>query len=172
MGTRYRSTEKDILDYLSFQGFDQSGTTLHEVELVGIKRPGWLQIFTFTVSTNSDEAQNTWFGVLRDDQRTTSDFFLLQTEPDQRRVVGRLTEGLITRNRIPVSTAITVALIAVGLLLAGLAFMAVSRGDSAAYGSSAWHGSDSNRYRTDQATPADQKSVDSRVQTVFESEGE
>lgn len=162
MGIRYRSTEKDILDYLSSQGFDQTSTSLRDVELVGIKRPGWLQIFTFTVSTNRDEAHDTLFGVLRDDQRTTSEFFLLQTEADQRRIVGRLTDGLITRNRLPVRTAVTVALIVFGLLLAGLAFVAASRDDSVAYGSSAWHGSDLNRYSTDQATPAD-----SQVQTVF-----
>lgn len=172
MALRYRSTEKDILDYLSSQGFDQTSTTLRDVELVGIKHPGWLQVFTFTVSTYDDEVRNTLFGVLRDDQRATSEFFLLETEAEQRQVVERLTDGLVTRNRRPVSNGIRVALIAFGLLMTCLGFVAVTRDVPASQQSSAEQRTYSGRYSLDRSTPVDESSADARAQTTLEDDGE
>lgn len=159
MALRYRSTEKDMLDYLWSQGFDQSSTRLNNVELVEIKRPGWIQVFTFTVSTFSDEVRTTLFGVLRDDQRATSEFFLLETKTEQRQVVERLCDGLSTRNRRPASNIIRGVLITFGLLITGLALVAVSRDIPASLESSARQHEHSGRIGIDGAIPGNQRPV-------------
>lgn len=172
MAFRYRSTEREICEYLLSQGFDQSNTTVRDVELIGIKRPGWLQVFTFTVSARIDDQQETWFGVLRDDQRTTSEFFLLNTETEQRQVIERLTDGLTTHDRRPASSGVRFVSIGVGVLIAGLALLPVMRDMPGTRSSSADAGNHGRRNSTREVLESNQPPANARAQTKLKRLGE
>jgi hypothetical protein len=172
MALRYRSTENDIRDYLFSQGFDPSLTTVRDVELIGIQRPGWLQVFTFTVSTHDDELDETWFGVLRDDERSTSEFFLLNTETEQRHVVERLTDGLTTRHRRPVSIGVRIASTGVALLISCLALLSSALDSPFSGWISAEAGSQGHPVSTNEVFQADQSSANARAQTKHTQAGE
>ena len=164
MVLRYRSTESEICEYLLSQGFDQSGTRVRDVELIGIQRPGWLQVFTFTVSARDDDQQETWFGVLLDDQRATSEFFLFHTATEQRQVIRRLTDGLTTRGRRPASSGVRIVSIGVGVLIAGLAFLSVARDVASTRRNSAEADSHGRSASTHEVVESNQTSANARVQ--------
>jgi hypothetical protein len=172
MALRYRSTEKEICEYLLSQGFDESRTTVRDVELIGIERPGWIQVFTFTVSARDDDQRETWFGVLRDDQRAASDFFLLSTETEQRQVIERLTDGLTTHDRRPASSGVRFVSIVVGVLIAGLALLPVIRDVPGTRSSSADAGSHGRRNNTRKLLESNQTPANARAQTKLERLGE
>lgn len=97
-----RVTEKDIREWLNREGYFGSSARFEEIELHAIERPGWLQIFRFTVEAKSKAGQ--WeklFGVVRDDerkkrasQRTAIACFAQQDE--QVAMLDEFSEGLLT----------------------------------------------------------------------------
>ena len=67
---RNRSAEKDIRDYLSSMGYQGKSARFEELELHAIQRPGWLQVFRFSV--RAKKPNEDWvllFGALKDDER-------------------------------------------------------------------------------------------------------
>ncbi|MEM7453081.1 MAG: hypothetical protein AAF456_01885 [Planctomycetota bacterium] len=75
-----RATEKDVRDWLNNNGYYGRSAKFQQLELHAIQRPGWKQVFRFTVEAkrkpSSDEGEETkdgeWvtlFGVVRDDER-------------------------------------------------------------------------------------------------------
>ncbi|MDG2013820.1 MAG: hypothetical protein P8J33_09960 [Pirellulaceae bacterium] len=67
---RNGTAEHDVRDWLNNNGYYGRSAKFGELELHAIKRPGWLQVFRFSVAakTTSDEWHDL-YGVLRDDER-------------------------------------------------------------------------------------------------------
>lgn len=70
---RHGSAEKDIRDYLTENGYYGRSARFDELELHGIERPGWLQVFRFSVRVKpAKPGSDQWlllFGAMRDDER-------------------------------------------------------------------------------------------------------
>ena len=65
-----KTAEKDIRDFLSSNGYYGNSAKFIELEIHAIKRPGWLQVFRFTVEAKSvDDQWVTLFGAMKDDER-------------------------------------------------------------------------------------------------------
>ena len=119
-------TEKDLRDHLSGIGYYANSARVHELELVGIERPGWVQIFRCHVEAKHRETG--WaelFGVIRDDERASFEVQLYESAEEQQSAVDDLTDGLITRpgassrERQPLGPVIVAALLLfVGLMAA------------------------------------------------------
>ena len=98
---RNRSTEKDIRDWLSKNGYVGNSTRFVEVELHAIKRPGWLQVFRFEaacVTEAGDKSQ--LFGALRSDERYGKPQIVVDEDVsvrDEQLVIW--SDGLITHKR-------------------------------------------------------------------------
>jgi len=66
-------TELDIRNWLDKNGYFGRTASFEELELHAIRRPGWLQIYRFTVITKSHQGPSTrLFGTVRDDETETS----------------------------------------------------------------------------------------------------
>ena len=96
-----RVTEKDIRDWLDAQDFNGAMARFSELELHAIRRPGWEQVFRFTVSVRQSEMTErcTLFGVLRDDERKTNtsnqlQIVVFQSQPDQQKLLNEWSEGM------------------------------------------------------------------------------
>jgi len=77
-----RSTEKDLRDFLSEQGYYGRSARFLQLELAAIERPGWVQIFEFQVQAKQQNGE--WeelFGVCRSDER--HDLLEVQLFPNQ-----------------------------------------------------------------------------------------
>lgn len=75
-------TEKDLRTYLSNNGYDGQSATFQRLELVGIQRPGWLQLFAFEVlatKTGLDDRRQL-YGLCLDDERSKQFEVLLETD--------------------------------------------------------------------------------------------
>ncbi len=92
-----RTTEKDIRAWLNANGFDRQAAQVTDVELYAVKRPGWLQIFSFRVRMETGEQ----FGVVRDDERLRgkekTQIELFANEASQAAKLAELSEDLIVR---------------------------------------------------------------------------
>ena len=65
-----KTAEKDIRDFLSENGYYGKSAKFTELEIHAIKRPGWLQVFRFTVEAKSvDDEWVMLFGAMKDDER-------------------------------------------------------------------------------------------------------
>ena len=98
---RNKSTEKDIKDWLSQNGYVGNATKFVEVELHAIKRPGWLQVFRFEAAcvTDSDDKQQL-FGAIRSDERYGDPQIVADEDVsvrDEQLVIW--SDGLITHKR-------------------------------------------------------------------------
>lgn len=96
-----KSTEKDIRDWLSKNGFLGKSAEFSEIELHAIKRPGWLQVFRFEVRVKNDQQEcQQLFGAVRCDERYGRPDVIVSRELCERD--AQLTEwsqGLITQPR-------------------------------------------------------------------------
>ncbi len=92
-----RTTEKDIRAWLNANGFEGKAAQVTDVELHAVRRPGWLQIFRFRVTTEAGEL----FGVVRDDERLRgkekTQIELFESEDSQETKLAELSEDLIVQ---------------------------------------------------------------------------
>ena len=142
-----RVTEKDIRDWIAEHGGAGCGLIFAEVELAAIKRPGWLQIFRFEVTVTgrpnlplrqigSDDwdadqaAPVTLFGVVRDDERASTDIRVYVDRAERDNQLHDWSQGLITLGREPMGkTQVTLMLVFAGaasLALVGAAVAAIA----------------------------------------------
>ncbi len=96
-----RTTERDLRDWLSGHGYYGSSAQFDEIELHAIQRPGWLQVFRFSVSAKTEQDQwHELFGVVRDDERYRRlDVEIFQLEADRDEILTEWSTGLIVRRR-------------------------------------------------------------------------
>ena len=91
--------EKDIRDWLSIHGYYGNSAKVHELELHAIKRPGWLQVFRFTVEAKSKAGK--WeklFGTARDDERYKDlTIKAFSSRQRQQQLLNDWSSGLISR---------------------------------------------------------------------------
>ena len=65
-----RVTEKDIRNWLEVHGFCGKSAIFEDLTLHAIQRPGWLQIFRFSLKAKSKDGKwETLHGAVRDDER-------------------------------------------------------------------------------------------------------
>jgi hypothetical protein len=106
---RNRVTEKDIRDWLQQNGYQNSSTVLDSVELFAIKRPGWLQLFSFSGKVRRQspvgEKQpkvDVW-GIALDDERKPAgqqmEVYLFESEDEQANQLATMSEGMLTSNK-------------------------------------------------------------------------
>ncbi len=92
-------TEKDLRKWLNSHGYFGSSAEIQELELHAIQRPGWLQIFRFSIRVKHE--QDGWqqmFGVLRDDERYRRLDIEMFDSLEQRQVVlDEWSQGLIVK---------------------------------------------------------------------------
>ena len=101
---RNRLTEQDIREHLDTLGYCGASAKLRDVELVAIERPGWVQIYRFEGdATDSEETRRSFFGVLKDDQRSAAypQISLFDTEQERRPLLQQHSRGLLTHERHP-----------------------------------------------------------------------
>lgn len=95
------SLEQAIRDQLVRQGYPRHASRIKHARMVAIERPGWVQVWRFTVATKrkdvADPGDITLFGAARDDGRTGTKVLI---STDGCLVQARLAEwshGLIVR---------------------------------------------------------------------------
>ncbi|MBD3673474.1 MAG: hypothetical protein HUJ26_08100 [Planctomycetaceae bacterium] len=95
-----RSTEKDLRDWFSKQGWDGESGRFEELELIAIQRPGWLQVFRFsgTMLDPNDHKQRIC-GYCRDDERHgLFEVVYRDSFRDLHSIFAEWTSELVTRN--------------------------------------------------------------------------
>ena len=94
-------TEKDLRDHLESIGYIGRSARFLRLELTGIERPGWIQLFEFHVEAKKRDGD--WeplFGICRDDERSQTFEVQLLSNPDQQKQSGRFhSETMITLDR-------------------------------------------------------------------------
>lgn len=96
-----KSSEKDIRDWLSQNGYIGKTAQFTEMELHAIKRPGWLQVFRFEaicITAEGNKAQ--LFGAMKSDERYGDPQIQVDGDlaaRDQQLAIW--SEGLITQKR-------------------------------------------------------------------------
>lgn len=99
IGNRY--TERELRDYLTENGYFGNSATFLKLELAGIERPGWVQLFEFHVQAKSQSGE--WkelFGVCRSDERfKTFEVNLYDHAGSQQQAISRQPQQMITRDR-------------------------------------------------------------------------
>jgi hypothetical protein len=116
---RYRATEKDVCDYLTLRGYRGDIARFDCVDLFAIERPGWIQVFKFCVQAfDNDGDSHQFFGVVRDDQRSSTKIHLAHTEEEQSRIAEEWSAGLITSRRRPLGTVQWILLAVFGTFVA------------------------------------------------------
>ena len=97
---RNGTTERDIRDWLTRNGYYGQSAKFEEVELHAIKRPGWLQVFRFSVTAKSAE-EDQWhdlFGVVRDDERYRRfEIEVFHRKHERNKLLTDWSEGMIVR---------------------------------------------------------------------------
>lgn len=109
---RNRVTERDIRDWLQFNGYESGSAILNDVELHAIQRPGWKQLFRFSgkirLGYDAGEAnivddppdRNSVWGVVLTDERKPAhkqtEVFLLDSESAQRQLLQELSADMLT----------------------------------------------------------------------------
>ena len=102
---RNRSSERDVRDYLDSHGYFGNSAKFDYLELHAIERPGWVQVFKFSVRVlDLQEKSCQLYGVVRDDERRGIRFFLAESEGEQSDVASEWSQGLITLCRQPITT--------------------------------------------------------------------
>ena len=119
---RNKVTEQDIREYLHANGFQGPSARFDYVELKAIERPGWVQVFQFSVCvTDEDNDVHRLLGVARDDERKGIEVFLTKSESERDKTMEAWSAGLITLRRQKSSlTPVLLAIFASVLLLAVL----------------------------------------------------
>lgn len=95
-----KSSEKDIRDWLSSNGYPSVGIQFIELELHAIKRPGWLQVFRFELALTLEGQKTVLYGAMRSDERYGKPAIQVHRELGPRNVqLADWSEGLITHRR-------------------------------------------------------------------------
>ena len=117
-------TEKDLRDHLESIGYIGRSARFLRLELTGIERPGWIQLFEFHVEAKKRDGD--WeplFGICRDDERSQTFEVQLLSNPDQQRQSGRFhSETMITHDR-PAAHWIKTLLLMLVLVALGVAIV-------------------------------------------------
>ncbi len=118
---RNRGTEKDVRDYLDQQGWEGKFAQFDYLELFAIQRPGWVQVFKFSLRVPDSEGEwRRWLGVVRDDERNSIQVSLVESELEQEQIAERLSKDFHKARRQPLSK-VQIALVTLGASLVGLA---------------------------------------------------
>lgn len=116
--------EKDIREWLSQNGFFGRSARFKELELHAIQRPGWLQVFRFTVEAKTQTGGwTTFFGAVRDDERSNETTIKTFAKfSDQQRLLADWSANLIRRqsNRSDEVLSMPWVFLSVGGFIAGL----------------------------------------------------
>ena len=123
-GSLFRNnvTEQEIRENLHANGFQGPSARFDYVELKAIERPGWVQVFQFSVCvTDEDDKVHHLLGVARDDERKGIEVFLTELESERDKTLEAWSSGLITLRRQKSSfTPVLLAIFVSVLLLAVL----------------------------------------------------
>lgn len=91
--------EKDIREWLDSHGYFGSSAQVQELELHAIKRPGWLQVFRFTIRAKTKSGK--WellYGSARDDERYQDlTIKAFPSRMQQQQLLKDWSEGMIRR---------------------------------------------------------------------------
>jgi len=99
---RNRGTGKEVRDYLDQQGWEGKYAQFDYLELFAIQRPGWVQVFKFSLRVSDPEGEwRRWLGVVRDDGRDSIQVSLVTSEVEQQQIAERLSQNLHTVRRQP-----------------------------------------------------------------------
>lgn len=105
-----RVTEKDLRDYLTDVGYFGRSAKIHELELVAIQRPGWVQVFRVHLDAkHQDTGWAEFWAAIRDDERERFEVVLFDTEETRDVQIDEWSEGLVTvhhRGQSPVAAAL------------------------------------------------------------------
>ena len=103
-----RDVELALRKFLNNRGFRGEGATFRDYRLAAVQRPGWLQVFVFTVETALQEEdipgqQNqTLFGILRQDERYRKmDIEMFSIRSQRNALFREWSEELIALRRQP-----------------------------------------------------------------------
>ena len=98
-----RVTEKDVRDWLDKRGFSGNSVHFKELELHAIRRPGWLQIYRFSIIARLQSGdKTTFFGAVRDDEtcpqtNNRTKIMLFENAQECDNQLATWSEGLIQR---------------------------------------------------------------------------
>ena len=124
-------TEKDLRDHLESIGYIGRSARFLRLELTGIERPGWIQLFEFHVEAKKRDGD--WeplFGICRDDERSQTFEVQLLSNPDQHKQSGRFhSETMITHDR-PAPHWIKTLLLMLVLVALGVAIVGAYSSES------------------------------------------
>lgn len=110
-----RVTERDVRKWLDANGYFGSSARISDLELHAISRPGWIQVFRFSVtakrrpgsppafSNNTLAEWDTVFGCVRDDERERrpgrqTQIVSFETVEDRDQQLELWSEGLISQS--------------------------------------------------------------------------
>ncbi len=121
MPLKNKVTEKELRESLSSQGYAGQTARVQRLELIAVVRPGWKQVFEFSVEAKHlNEGWKQLYGVLRDDQRhqTKPEVFIAESEDEVQAVSEKWTEGHL---QVTVAKMASIwVMVAVGVALVGL----------------------------------------------------
>ena len=128
-----KTAEKDIRDFLSSNGYYGNSAKFIELEIHAIKRPGWLQVFRFTVEAKSvDDQWVTLFGAMKDDERfKLNEIQLFQNFNRRGHQLSTWSEGLLkpkngSENRAAISSAAYIKEAVILVLVIGAVLLILS----------------------------------------------
>ena len=126
-----RVIEKDLRSYLNEVGYNGRSAKLERLELVGIQRPGWLQLFEFEVLAKrpNDADTSRLFGVCIDDERTKRfEVHLATNEPSRDSQMHAWSEDMITLKKRTDKTLPMTFVFLFALVLAAIGTAAIQLG--------------------------------------------
>lgn len=118
-----RNLELAIRSRLRSRGFRGHGATILDTRLIAVARPGWLQVYSFSVETEDEGRRpRQLFGLARVDERAKSEIELFEGESDRDLKAVDWSRGLVVAHRRQRSTlewaligAFVLALVAAGV---------------------------------------------------------
>ena len=91
-----RATEKDIRDWLNTRGYAGQSADFSELELHAIQRPGWKQLFRFSVEAADESGQRQkLYGCVMDDERKRTEVYAFENVNRQRFELNRLAQDML-----------------------------------------------------------------------------
>ena len=125
-----RVTEKDLRDWLANEGFSGRSAKIEELELHAIQRPGWLQVFRFSIQVKVSAADEDhpagdsgWlqrFGVIVDDERrkrNKTQIWMFEDEFERQTLLDEVSEDLLVLRRGQTATGLgTLAMVFLGIV--------------------------------------------------------
>ena len=101
---RHKVLEVELRAELTKRGYDGRDVNFVELELIGIERPGWVQIYDFEATGFTLDGENCHlWGVVKDDQRSEQTVEIFNSKEGRQPRIDELCAGLHTRKRRPIS---------------------------------------------------------------------